>query len=927
MNAPINLRTNPVFNVSKRLPAARLIGAGGLGLLLVLAFLWLLQPARPAAAAVSGTSRTFPGAAPCDTTLQNCINGSTDGDTIDLQSGVYTESLTLNKAVSLIGAGAGSTILQAPPGQRVLLVSGVMNSPTRISNLMIRGGNAGAANGGGIFLATGAQPLIQDIQVTANSAQSGGGIYASSSITLSNVTLDNNSATNGSGGGLYAASNVLAVNSIIQANTVITNGNGGGMLVVGNLAGTNLDFIGNAVHNGYDGGGLYVSGALTMTNGQFAQNQTTRSKGYGGGGGAISFGLTNITGTMFISNTSSDWGGGAYLAYFSNTQPSTLTNVQFISNTANSGGGGGLFMWFDSDLNNVEFRANLASYRGGGVYAGYAGNYKTRIEGGTIQANTANGGGGLYSDSSFTISGTQVLSNTSLSGNGGGTWTPANATLTNVYIAHNTVITAGNSGGVDTGGSITITNSTFFQNQTLTGSGGGSGAGANALLDHVTYDGNTAYNLGGGLIVYGGARVSASQFGNNHSQHNWGGGFYASQASIVTDTQFVGNDSAYAGGGVGVQYGSLQVTGGLFESNTAAVGGWGGAIYSGGPSLTISGTRFISNTAEDPGGATASNTTILTNTLYRSNTAGGVGGGGVAFGPLQVSGSLFQGNQAGTSGGGLQVGSQITVSRSSFIANTAADGGGLYQSGGGGSIVNSLFAGNLALSTSGDALYLVPTGTTRVLQTTLAGPALIGGSALYAGGGTTDLVNTIIANHNLGILQSGGTVNADYTLFFGNLLNTQGGGISNNHPLSGDPAFFNPLLNDYHLGTGSAAVDIGTNSGVGLDFDGDARPQGSGFDIGYDESVPPENLSAVNDGPTQLGSPTSFTASLNFGRAVSYSWDFGDGTSGTGNPAVHVYTAPGTYQAAVTASNGAGSLTSSTSAQVFVSIYLPLVVH
>ena len=107
------------------------------------------------------------------------------------------------------------------------------------------------------------------------------------------------------------------------------------------FTGTDVNFIGNAVNNGYDGGGLYVSGAVKLTGGQFVNNQTTRSKGYGGGGGLISFGLADISGTLFSGNTSSDWGGGAYLAYFANNAPSVLTNVHFISNTANSGGGGG----------------------------------------------------------------------------------------------------------------------------------------------------------------------------------------------------------------------------------------------------------------------------------------------------------------------------------------------------------------------------------------------------------------------------------------------------------------------------------------------------------------------------------------------------------------------------------------------------------
>lgn len=580
-------------------------------------------------------------------------------------------------------------------------------------------------------------------------------------------------------------------------------------------------------------------------------------------------------------------------------------------------------MWFASNLNQVEFRANQASYRGGGAYAGYAGNYQTHVEGGTFLQNSAAGGGGLYSDSSFTISGTQVISNTSISGNGGGAWTPLNASLTNVYVAHNTVITAGNSGGVDTGGSITITHSTFYQNQTLTGSGGGSGAGVNATLDHVTYDGNTAYNLGGGLIVYGSVQADASQFTHNHSQTNWGGAIFANQNAVLKDTQLVGNDSTYAGGGLAL-YGTARVTGGRFEGNSASAGGWGGAIYSGGPSLTISGTQFIKNSVDGPGGATASGTTTITNTLYVSNTAGTAGGGAYVFGPLWVSGSLFQGNTADT-GGGLQTGSQIHVSRTSLIANTANNGGGIYQSDGDGSIVNTLFSGNQALSTTGEALYLTPAGTTQILQTTIASPTPVGGSALLVNGGVVELVNTIIANHSLGILQTAGTVNANTTLFYDNVLNIQGGGITNSNPRSGNPAFFNPSLQDYHLGAGSAAVNSGANSGLSVDFDGDSRPQGSGYDIGYDESVPPEGLSVANDSPTRFGSPTTFSASVTFGQAVSFSWNFGDGSTASGSPVEHVYATPGSYPVTVTAANGAGSMSASTTAQVVFTLYLPVV--
>jgi hypothetical protein len=52
------------------------------------------------------------------------------------------------------------------------------------------------------------------------------------------------------------------------------------------------------------------------------------------------------------------------------------------------------------------------------------------------------------------------------------------------------------------------------------------------------------------------------------------------------------------------------------------------------------------------------------------------------------------------------------------------------------------------------------------------------------------------------------------------------------------PDFVKPEENLFHLEPASRGVDEGEESDVALDFDGEARPQGDGPDMGADEVVP-----------------------------------------------------------------------------------------
>jgi hypothetical protein len=80
--------------------------------------------------------------------------------------------------------------------------------------------------------------------------------------------------------------------------------------------------------------------------------------------------------------------------------------------------------------------------------------------------------------------------------------------------------------------------------------------------------------------------------------------------------------------------------------------------------------------------------------------------------------------------------------------------------------------------------------------------------------------------------------------------------------------------------------------------------------------TPINGLSAVNDGPTILGAATQLSANISSGSNVSYEWDFGDSTSGSGAVASHTYSSPGEYSVEVTATNSVSQVKANTLVQV-----------
>jgi uncharacterized repeat protein (TIGR01451 family) len=270
----------------------------------------------------------------------------------------------------------------------------------------------------------------------------------------------------------------------------------------------------------------------------------------------------------------------------------------------------------------------------------------------------------------------------------------------------------------------------------------------------------------------------------------------------------------------------------------------GGAIYTDSP-LTLTAVSLISNTTN-------------------AQNAGAV----YADSDLVVVDSLFENNTAATYAGAVEVHGNLTISNTRFIANRAATDGGALYVWGNIQAVNSLFAANSAGSDSGAAVYLDSSGgDSTIRHATIVSATLGSGSVIEINAGTLAITNSIIANYTTGISTTSGTVSEDYNLFAGNTTDRNGvtPGANSLNGTFADADFVDAAGGDFHLDSNSLAIDAGTDAGVTTDFDGDSRPSGNGFDMGYDEAPAiPDVTIAKTVSPTIAKPGDSITYTLRF---------------------------------------------------------------
>ena len=466
-------------------------------------------------------------------------------------------------------------------------------------------------------------------------------------------------------------------------------------------------------------------------------------------------------------------------------------------------------------------------------------------------------GGGAYrvfdiAGGAVRMSGLTIRNGLAAAGTGAGIRSGAALTLTDVALVSNIAQLEG--GGIFMTGALVLDNVLLSGNQSLAEAGGALYASEAVAISGSAFISNSAVKRGGALYASDTLTMTGSRLERNSNGPNYGGALYASNDAWITDTMFLSNTSGSYAGGAYVS-GDVVLTDVLFENNYSP--GEGGALYAG--TMTATNTSFISNTAESVGGGAEVSTgtlfggrfernysggeaggfevahAFISGTVFISNTAEAEGGGLYSEGDAALRGARFVGNVAGSEGGGLWVSNQMTVSASLFLANSAVDGGGLYHRSLTATVTNTIFARNSA-SISGTALYLRSAYQASLAFLTLSGTGSPTSTALVSNNGQTRILDSIIAGYGLGLVEDGGTLLEDYNLFFDNGADMTGGVGSLGHSFTGDPRFLNPAADDYHLGTLSAAIDAGSNAGVAVDFDGNPRPIGAGFDIGAFEA-------------------------------------------------------------------------------------------
>ncbi|MDR2243841.1 MAG: IPTL-CTERM sorting domain-containing protein [Burkholderiales bacterium] len=293
-------------------------------------------------------------------------------------------ALGVDKNLTIDGGGSPGLAISGNNAVRVFSVGfGGQTLNIAFSNITIRNGLADF--GGGIYINTNSTLTLTDCTVSDNTAtNNGGGILNEGTLTLNSSTVSGNTAT-GQGGGIANGQNTLTVSgSTVSGNRANYGGgidNAGGFTTVLSSA-----VIGNT-SSGHGGG--ISNGGFVLGNLQVNFSTVSGNTAIDNGGGIVSDWTAVLNSSTVSNNTAGGVGGG--IANGENSL--TLYHCTVSGNEADDGGGidnaGGYLRLFNSTVTG-----NVASNIGGGILnRNAAGGAVTELTHVTLTGNSDAGGG------------------------------------------------------------------------------------------------------------------------------------------------------------------------------------------------------------------------------------------------------------------------------------------------------------------------------------------------------------------------------------------------------------------------------------------------------------------------------------------------------------------------------------------------------
>jgi hypothetical protein len=268
----------------------------------------LLVPGTTAAATCNVPTASYP-------SVQSAVDDASC-DPIVIAPGILIGSVSVNRSVTIQGAGANQTFLVGTTGTTTFEAAGGMISASglNISHSAIGFTNVGVTVQPGVAL------NLSDSIIHDNNSTTGAGATVAGVLNLSRSSVVSNTATATSlaGGGIQVTSggNLNATDSTISGNeaTGATGGQGGGLAVTGitsSVSLTNVTISGNSTKT-FGGGFEVADGSVNMNDVTIAGNGADADgDGTGDGGGIYikTAAAVNVRNSIIASNT--DAGGQA----------------------------------------------------------------------------------------------------------------------------------------------------------------------------------------------------------------------------------------------------------------------------------------------------------------------------------------------------------------------------------------------------------------------------------------------------------------------------------------------------------------------------------------------------------------------------------------------------------------------------------------